>query len=227
MGEKISQLPAATQANLTDALEKSDQGGAPSQRLTIQQIFTLLQATPNLAFVGPITVATVATDALGNIVGPNSNWLINRDGTVNFSGGLATIDINGNLVLAGASSTISSGAGNFVVNSGGNITVPVTALTPSAGTTYIADLSKPYQAITTNAAIDLTTSSNRPAASFARSTTIRYNTSASIRALTFNASWVFLGTAPTSLPANKVAIITLTAFGSAETDIVAAYRAVD
>ena len=43
MSVKISNLPAATQANLTDLLEKSDQGGAPSQKLTVQQLITLIQ----------------------------------------------------------------------------------------------------------------------------------------------------------------------------------------
>lgn len=209
MSTKISALPAVAAALTTDTFPVVQAG--VTSRETTNQLFTLLANQNPFAFQFGVT--------MNGDLNVNGNFIATAA-----SGDLA---MAGNLSLSGANSTISSGAGNFVVNSGGNITVPVTALTPSAGTTYIADLSKPYQAITTNAAIDLTTSSNRPAASFARSTTIRYNTSASIRALTFNASWVFLGTAPTSLPANKVAIITLTAFGSAETDIVAAYRAVD
>lgn len=45
MPVKFSGLPASTQANLTDVLAKSDQGGVPSQRMTVAQLATLLAST--------------------------------------------------------------------------------------------------------------------------------------------------------------------------------------
>lgn len=207
MSTKISALPAVAAALTTDTFPVVQAG--VTSRETINQLFTLLANQNPFAFQFGVT--------MNGDLNVNGNFIATAA-----SGDLA---MAGNLSLSGANSTISSGAGNFVVNSGGNITVPVTALTPSAGTTYIADLSKPYQAITTNAAIDLTTSSNRPAASFARSTTIRYNTSGSVRALTWNASWVTLGLAlPASLAANKVLIVSLTAWGANETDVIVAWN---
>jgi hypothetical protein len=55
-----------------------------------------------------------------------------------------------------------------------------------------------------------------------KSVTIRIIGDSSSRTLTFPA-WVFVCATPTALAANKVAILTLTAFGTADTDIVAAY----
>lgn len=43
------------------------------------------------------------------------------------------------------------------------------------------------------------------------------------RTLTFPSDWVFVGTKPTQIAANKVGALTVTCFGSAETDLVAAY----
>lgn len=63
------------------------------------------------------------------------------------------------------------------------------------------------------------TTSNRAAG---KSVTIRIISDGSTRNFTFP-SWVFVGTAPTSIAAGKTAILTLTAFGTADTDIVAAY----
>jgi len=66
------------------------------------------------------------------------------------------------------------------------------------------------------------TTSNKAAP---RSVTLKITGGASIRTLTFPA-WVFIGAAaPTALAANKTAILTITAFGTADTDIVAAYAA--
>jgi len=55
-----------------------------------------------------------------------------------------------------------------------------------------------------------------------RSKTIRIITDATLRTLTFPA-WIFVGTAPIDQAASKTGILTITAFGTADTDIVAAY----
>jgi len=55
-----------------------------------------------------------------------------------------------------------------------------------------------------------------------KSKTIKITTDSTERDLTFP-SWKFVGTKPTSQAASKVGILTVTCFGTADTDIVAAY----
>jgi hypothetical protein len=76
-----------------------------------------------------------------------------------------------------------------------------------------------FQTVTLTGNITFTTS-NRAAG---RSKTIRIVGDSSLRTFTFP-GWTFVGAAaPASLAANKDAILTITAFGTADTDIVAAY----
>lgn len=88
-----------------------------------------------------------------------------------------------------------------------------------AGSTAIDFTSDDYRTITLTGNITFTTS-NRAAA---RSVTLKIIGDSSSRTFTFPA-WKFVGSAaPASIAANKIAILTLTCFGSADTDIVAAY----
>jgi hypothetical protein len=54
---------------------------------------------------------------------------------------------------------------------------------------------------------------------------IRIDPNGTNRTLTFNSSWNFIGTKPTNLVSTNVGILSLTAFGTAETDVWAAYGA--
>ena len=74
------------------------------------------------------------------------------------------------------------------------------------------------QTISISAATTFTTS-NRV---IGRSKTIKITTDGSTRAFTFPA-WKFVGTKPTDQAASKIGILTITCFGTADTDIVAAY----
>lgn len=56
-----------------------------------------------------------------------------------------------------------------------------------------------------------------------RSTTIFVAAGASTRTLTFNASWVFVGSKPTAIAANKLAVLTLTSLGTTDAGVVAAW----
>jgi len=88
-----------------------------------------------------------------------------------------------------------------------------------AGTTDLDMDGNGFQTVTLTGNVTFTTS-NRAAG---RCKTIRIVGDTSSRTLTFP-SWTFVGAAaPTSLAANKDAILTITAFGTADTDIVAAY----
>jgi hypothetical protein len=88
-----------------------------------------------------------------------------------------------------------------------------------AATTDIDLDTNGFQTVTLTGNITFTTS-NRAAG---RSKTIRIVGDSSLRTLSFP-GWTFVGAAaPASLAANKDAILTITAFGTADTDIVAAY----
>jgi hypothetical protein len=68
---------------------------------------------------------------------------------------------------------------------------------------------------------DLTfTTSNRASG---RTVTLRLICDATQRTLTFPAGWVFVGTKPSNIAASKTAVLSLTFFGTADTDCVAAY----
>lgn len=56
-----------------------------------------------------------------------------------------------------------------------------------------------------------------------KTVTIKIICDGTTRTLTFPADWVFVGDKPTQIAANKVGALTVTCFGSAETDLVAAY----
>lgn len=85
----------------------------------------------------------------------------------------------------------------------------------------MSTLNDTYQTISLAGAITFTTS-NRAGG---RTVTIRLVAGASSRTLAWP-SWVFVGSAaPTSLAANKTAVVTVTFFGTADTDGVAAYAA--
>ena len=91
-------------------------------------------------------------------------------------------------------------------------------------TTYAASVSvdfngKPFQTITLTGDLDIATT-NRGAG---RTVTVRLIGDSVNRNLTFNASIRFVGAEPTELVANKIAILTLTSFGSNESDTVASY----
>lgn len=88
-----------------------------------------------------------------------------------------------------------------------------------AASTAIDFAGDPLKTVSLTGDITFTTS-NKAAA---KSVTIRIISDGSIRTFTFPA-WVFVGAAaPASIAASKTAILTLTAYGTNDTDIVAAY----
>lgn len=102
-----------------------------------------------------------------------------------------------------------------------NVRVTHSTLT-YAGTTDIDLDSDGFQTLTLTGNVTFTVS-NRAAG---RSKTIRIIGDSSLRTFTFPAGWTFVGAAaPASLAANKAAVLTITAFGTADSDIIAAYAA--
>lgn len=88
----------------------------------------------------------------------------------------------------------------------------------SATTTALDFSGDQLQTISISANTTFTTS-NR---AIGKSKTIKITTDATLRTLTFPA-WKFVGAKPSDQAASKIGILTVTAFGSADTDIVAAY----
>jgi hypothetical protein len=76
-----------------------------------------------------------------------------------------------------------------------------------------------YSTISLTGALTFTTS-NRASG---RQVTIRLICDSTARALTFPAGWTFLGTKPSTIAASKTAVLSLTFFGTADSDCVAAY----
>jgi len=83
----------------------------------------------------------------------------------------------------------------------------------------MAALSGSCRTITLTGPLTLTTS-NRARS---RQLAIRLLCDGTSRALTFPADWVFMGTKPSTLAANKAAVLSLVYFGVADADCVAAY----
>jgi hypothetical protein len=76
-----------------------------------------------------------------------------------------------------------------------------------------------YRTLTLTGNVTFTTS-NR---ALGRAVVVRLLSGASARTLNFPSGWVFLGAVPTTLAANKTAVISVTFFGTADTDAVVAY----
>lgn len=82
-----------------------------------------------------------------------------------------------------------------------------------------AALDSQYRTISLTGNLELTTSN----LANGRSLVLRLVADATERTLTFPIDWKFVGTKPATIAASKTAVLSLTAFGAANTDIVAAY----
>lgn len=128
----------------------------------------------------------------------------------------ATVTVSALLPLAGGTMT-----GAIVTNK----QVETTLVTLGTSGTITVDLSSSMLQTTGTLTGNITSlvTSNRSAG---RSATLRIINGGTNRTITYSASWRWVGTKPASgftLNANKVGILTLTAFGTNETDIIAAW----
>lgn len=129
----------------------------------------------------------------------------------------------GTIVIGGGSSTVGnttmSVTGGNYISSVSNVQINNSTLTYS--TTPAVDFSGDgFKTITL--AGDATFSGTNYAAG--RSVTVRIVGDGSTRNLAFDSDWIFVGAAaPSTIAANKVAILTLTSFTNADTGVVAAY----
>lgn len=76
-----------------------------------------------------------------------------------------------------------------------------------------------YQLLTLAGDINLASSLNRPVAGRAKSVALVITCDGSDRTLTYNANWTPIGTDPSGVTASKVAVVSITALGPDEDDI--------
>jgi hypothetical protein len=81
-----------------------------------------------------------------------------------------------------------------------------------------------YQTVALTGNINFSATSNRPALGLAKAIAVIIEADGSIRTLTFNANWTFVGTLPADIQANKVGVLSVTAVGPNETDVICAYQ---
>jgi hypothetical protein len=79
--------------------------------------------------------------------------------------------------------------------------------------------------VTLNANVDFSTAVGNKEAG--RSMVVRIVCDGSDRTLTFHSDWKFVGEKPASIAANKIALLSMTCFGTGETDIVCSYAVQD
>lgn len=106
-----------------------------------------------------------------------------------------------------------------------NDSSPIHDITASGNNTgaITLDLNKAVQTITLTGNMTSMATTSRDA-NLSKMIKVFINPGSSDRAVTRNTSWNWLGTCPTGIFANKKAILTVVNFGSAETDIVAAFE---
>jgi len=141
----------------------------------------------------------------------------------------AQVNVGTNLTYSGDTRTINSSTGSgttlpLVTPSGAGLS-PATSfstITYASGITLdFAVLDGQYRTISLSGDVSFTTSG----IATGRATVLRLLPGASERTLTFPSGWVFVSAKPATLPANKSAVLSLTAFGSADTDCLVAYAA--
>lgn len=84
-----------------------------------------------------------------------------------------------------------------------------------------------YQTVAITGDLDFNGTLNRPVAGLAKAVAVIIEADGSDRTLTFNANWTFMGTAPVDIAANKVGVLSITATGPNETDVICAYYVED
>jgi hypothetical protein len=195
--------------------------------VTALGLLTAVGAT--LSATATVTPA-VNTNALAvtgfSLTGSDASSLVSLAGTWNTTGAPTAIKLNITNTASDAASLLLDlqigGSSLFLVNKlgtaiGNNFLVTPTTLTFAATTDIDMTLAGDRTLALTG---DITfTTSNRAAG---RGIKIKILADGSTRNFTFPA-WIFLGTAPTSIAANKTAILSIQAYSTTDASIVAAY----
>jgi hypothetical protein len=139
----------------------------------------------------------------------------------------AQVNVGTDLSYSGDTRTINSSTGSGVVLPlVSTSTAGLASATSFSTITYgasvaldFASLDAQYRTISLTGDLELTTSN----LANGRTLVIRLVADGSQRTLTFPTDWKFLGTKPANIAASKVAVLSITAFGTTNADVVAAY----
>ena len=197
---KITDLTAYTSPATTDVLPIVDVGADATKKITFQSLqrYYDSDASHYVAFSAPATVSA------------NLTWTLPAaDGT---SGQVLSTDGAGVLSwTTGARTTAAAG------------TLPATsyaAITYAASVALdLAVLDGQYRTISLTGDLTFTTSN----LATGRTVVIRIIADASQRTLTFPTDWKFIGTKPANIAASKTGVLSLTFFGSLDSDCFAAW----
>jgi hypothetical protein len=212
----------ATTATNSGVVLVGDEGAALS--ITISNSWATVAYRTNTVGTGiiyraPRSIESATTRAIvdDDVVTRINNALTNTV-TASAASMVNFVDTSEAQTVAGAKDFTSTGN----IFSGKYIQLAHSALAvDSAGTNFVVDLTgNAYRTITATNDINFIQSTNRAAV---RTTVVRIDPNGTNRNLSFNASWSFLGTRPTNVLSTNIGVLTVVAFGTAETDILAAY----
>lgn len=179
--------------------------------------------------IGPPTSGTHVLDefwrdALGGewvctVAGTPGTWKQIKPAPVAADPASGTIP-TGYLILNVTSGYTKRHEGGYTWTAIGGASAPTHSVLTYAASVAIDLAGDPYRTLTLTGDVTIT-SSNRAAA---KAVAVRIVGDTVQRTLTLNEAWKWIGAAkPTALAANKVAALSLTAFGTAESDVLAAY----
>ena len=244
----LAQFAATTSAQLLGVI--SDETGtgslvfatsptlvAPALGTPVSGTLTNCTGLPAAGVTGLGTLATQSGTFSGTSSGTNTgDQTITLTGDVTGSGtGSFAATVGNAAVIGKVLTSFTSGAGTVAAtdtilqaiqkldgNDAAKLPITFTAGTITYGATVdldLAALAGGYRTISLTGALTFTTS-NRASG---RQVTLRLICDSTARALTFPAGWVFVGTKPSTIAASKTAVLSLTFFGAADADCVAAY----
>jgi hypothetical protein len=212
---RISQLPPAETITGNETLIVNQDGD--TRRTTANAIIGIVTSITGIQSTGT-PIGTGITTL--NFIGVGNTFSVN--------GGTVNISIPGitNISYASTTRTLSSSTGiGTVLPLVSTSTVGLQAATSFGTITYaatvdldLAVLTGQVNSITLTGALELTTSN----LANGRITGLRLIPGASARDLTFPADWKFVSAKPASLPADKVARLTIECHGTTNADVVAA-----
>ncbi len=226
-GLPITGITSSTSAQLATLISDETGSGAlvfgTSPTLTTPILGTITSGD------GSALTGTAASFTAGNVTtNANLTGHITSTGNASILGSftkaqLDTAVSDASMAILGANTfTGAQDMGGFDVNNIQNLVHNLTTTATVSGAQTLdfnADQLETW-ALSGATAITFNTTSNK---AVGRSKTIRLVNDATLQNITLNASWKVVGTVPTDIAASKTAILTLTCFGTAEADIVAAY----
>lgn len=210
---KITALSELTSVDDSDVIAiVDDPSGTPTSKKITKKNLVKDIVNADLSATANIALSKLATDPLAraNHTGSQAQSTITN----------LTTDLGNKAPLASPTFTGTVTTASVDV-AGNNIDNIQNLIHDTSTTTTTLDFNADQlQTITINANTSFTTSNLT--GSIGKSKTIKITTDTTLRTLSFPA-WTFVGTKPTDQAASKVGILTLTSFGSTDSDIVAAY----